>query len=199
MHRDDARLFTRLQQLATATLAIGFAGAIGASRLLPPSTGGEPLHDTRRLLEQIRREAGTARASAEGSCAIPAVPAVAFLDMGRGFNYSSGGQGAVTFELTGNNGIQQFTFLSGISFFNIMTALNSFAVAVGVQAKLGPELGDRIELSSIDANADGFVRVHILDGPAILYAESVGGEPLGDYKDYGANAITLSTTLPSVP
>jgi hypothetical protein len=44
-----------------------------------------------------------------------------------------------------------------------------------------------------------FVRVRILDGPPILFAENVGGDPLGDYKDYGANANMLSATLPSAP
>ncbi len=199
MERDDTRLSARLQHLATATLAIGFAGAVGASRLLPPPGRGEPLHDTRRLLEQVRRETGTARAIAEGSCAIPAVPAVAFLDLGIGGTYSSGGQGSVTIELTGNSGVQQFTFASGTTVVNIVTALNSFAEAVGVQARLGPATGDRVELSSTEVNADGFVRVRILDGPSIVFAENTGGDPLGDYKDYGANALTLSATLPPVP
>ncbi len=194
MECNDTRFSARVQHLATATLAIGFAGAVGASRLSPPPTRGEPLHDTRRLLEQVRREAGTARAIAGGLCAIPAMPAVAFL--GIDTTYSSGGQGSVTIELTGNSGVQQFTFASGTSQANIITALNSFTLALGVHASVDPATGDRIELSSTEVNADGFVRVRILAGPAILFAENVGGDPQADYKDYGANATMLWATLP---
>ena len=197
MECNDTSLSARLRHLATATLAIGFAGAVGASRLSPPPTRSDPLHDTRRLLEQVRQEAGTARVIAEGSCAIPAVPAVAFLGIDN--VYSGGGKGSVRIELTGNSGVQQFTFASGTSQANIITALNSFTVQLGVQASVEPATGDRIELSSTKVNADGFVRVRILDGPAIIFAENVGGDPLGDYKDYGANSIMLSATLPPAP
>ena len=199
MQRDDTTLSARLQHLATATLVIGFAGAVGATRLLPPSTRGEPFHDTRRLLEEVRREAGTARTIAECFCAIPAVPAVAFLFLGYGGTYNGGGEGSLTIKLTGNSGVQQFTFASGTSVANIIMALNTFTASVGVHARMDPATGERLELSSTEVNADGFVRVRILRGPAILFAENVGGDPLSDHKDYGANAITLSATVPSVP
>ena len=53
-------LLQRLQRLVTATLVVGFAGAVVGSRVVPrPADGG--MDQTRRLLRQVRHELRMAR------------------------------------------------------------------------------------------------------------------------------------------
>ncbi|MHC4448030.1 MAG: hypothetical protein ACYSXF_09665, partial [Planctomycetota bacterium] len=219
-----------------ATLAIGFAGAVVASRVVPPGRGNSPgLQESRRLLLQVRQEARavsadaraadkaarlrdgrirgilgaidqiagadrwrSARALADGDCAVPAEPAFAYLSTG--FAYDNGGGGSITLQIAGSRGVQQFSFASGTAQIHFISALNSFKGALAVSAVRSPANDRRICLASTEAGPEGYVRVKALAGPGIIFAEPVGGEPLGDFKDYGSNAIVLSVTRePSPP
>ena len=71
--------------------------------------------------------------------------AVAFLSTGA--SYTPGG-GALTIEVTGNDGVQQFTFASGSQQTDIITAVNAFSTALGVSAIANVTDGARIEFHS---------------------------------------------------
>ena len=107
-----------------------------------------------------------------------------------------GGGGPLTIEITGNKGVQQFTFASGTAQADFIPAINAFRDAIGVSAARNLLDKHRLVLASTDIDADGFVRVRQLAGEHhVIFAEPVGGEPLGDLKDYGSNAIVLRATF----
>ncbi|HWB19530.1 MAG TPA: flagellin, partial [Phycisphaerales bacterium] len=49
-----------------------------------------------------------------------------------GASFDNGGNGSVTFEITGKDGVQQFTFASGTTQADIISAINTFSDALGV-------------------------------------------------------------------
>ena len=53
-----------------------------------------------------------------------------------GLTMGTNGAGQVTFEITGNEGTQQFTFAEGTQVSAVVTAINTFSDALGVQAVL---------------------------------------------------------------
>jgi flagellin len=66
------------------------------------------------------------------------------------------GSGAVTFEIAGERGAQQFSFASGTTAANIVTAINAFSEALGVSAQTS---GTDVRINSIGFGTDAFVRV----------------------------------------
>ena len=151
-------------------------------------------------LEDIDRLAATAtfqstRLPDGGLCARTAEPAVAYLSTGFTWVLPDGG-GHLTIEITGNKGVQQFTFASNTLQTDIITAINAFKDAIGVSAARNLLDNHRLVLASTDINADGFVRVRqTTEQRHVIFAEPVGGEPLGDLKDYGSDAIVLRATF----
>lgn len=218
-----------LQRLGTATLVVGFAGAVVASRVTPrPMNSG--LDKSRQLLRQVQNDVRAARAIVEDPAlnasirqvettlaeigrvtatasplalraldqevCVSAEAAVVFLSTG--IAYDGSGEGSITLEVTGNDGVQQFTFASGTFQGSIIVALNSFKVALGVSAAQSQVNPARISMSSTRMNSDAFVRVKELDGPVhdIIFASAMARFPVDDLKDFGRNAITLSAWRP---
>ena len=102
--------------------------------------------------------------------------------------------GALTIEVTGNDGVQQFTFASGTTQASIITAINSFKDAVGVSAVQSGANTDRVEMRSLGYGSDSFVRVKELSGPAAndyIFDVATGGTAEEDVKDTGADATVL--------
>ncbi len=124
-----------------------------------------------------------------GMCASPADEAVAFVSTN--FTFNNGGKGSFTIEITGNEGSQHFTFASGTSQSSVIAAINTFTKATGIEAGQSDMNPGRVEMTSVDPGADSLIRLRILDGPDLIFAEPIGGPPLGDLKDYGANALVL--------
>ena len=122
-------------------------------------------------------------------CAAPADEAVAFLSTN--LTYANGGKGSLTLEITGNEGTQQFTFASGTSQSSIIAAINSFTKTVGVEAEQSTMNTGRVQMTSVDPGTDSLIRLRVLNGPDLIFAEPIGGPALGDLKDYGANALVL--------
>jgi flagellin len=66
------------------------------------------------------------------------------------------GSGAVTFEIAGTRGAQQFSFASGSTASSMVDAINAFTEALGVSASTS---GDHVRINSTDFGTDAFVRV----------------------------------------
>ena len=220
----------RLQRLGTATLAVGFAGAVVASRVMPRPAEGA-LDQTRRLLHQAQDDVRAARAIAadpalrmsvrqiestlaeieritaassqqalralDQEVCVSGQAAVVFLSTGKVYE-SAFGEGSITLEVTGNGGAQQFTFASGTTQANMIVALNSFKVALGVSAAQSQVNPDRVNMSSTRMDIDAFVRIREVDGPLedIIFASAMSMTAHDDLKDWGRNAITLSAWRP---
>jgi flagellin len=109
-------------------------------------------------------------------------------------NFSGGGEGSITVEVTGNEGVQQFTFASGTSQANIISAINTFRDAIGVSAGVSVANGNRVEFRSTGFGTTEFVRVKELSGPAAdyIFASALAGASnpaLDDHRDFGRDAI----------
>ncbi|MEY3142627.1 MAG: hypothetical protein RLY21_1120 [Planctomycetota bacterium] len=87
--------------------------------------------------------------------------AIVYMSAGATFNNNS--QGAVTFEITGNRGSQQFTFASGTTLANVAASINSFGEALGVSATTS---GSLVMIRSTGYGADSFVRMREVSGGA---------------------------------
>ena len=108
--------------------------------------------------------------------------------------YNGGGAGSLTIEVTGNDGVQQFTFASGTSQASVITAINAFKDAIGVSAAGN---GLRVELRSLDFGSNAFVRAKELsggaDGTDYIFAAATGGSAVTDLKDKGRDAtVTIN-------
>ena len=109
-----------------------------------------------------------------------------------GATFSSGtGDGSITIEVTGVDGVQQFTFASGTSQANIITAINSFKDAVGVSASISTVDGNRVEFRSVDFGTSQFVRIKELNGLSndFIFASAASGTALDNLKDTGRDAV----------
>ena len=113
--------------------------------------------------------------------------------------YSPGG-GALTLEITGNDGVQQFTFASGTSQADIITAINGFKDAIGVSAAVsrgadgGTSDTDRVELRSVGYGGTDFVRAKELNGPSgqdFIFASATETSASSDLKQFGRDATLL--------
>lgn len=106
------------------------------------------------------------------------------------------GQGSsVTIEVTGSEGVQQFTFASGSTQTQMVNAINTFTDAMGVSAAVD---GDRIELRSTQFGGEEFVNVKVLEADDafdsdFLFLSSDDGAEVGSsqLKDFGRNATVL--------
>ncbi len=111
--------------------------------------------------------------------------------------YQGGGAGALTIEVTGNDGVQQFTFASGTSQASVITAINAFKDAIGVSAAGAAGNALRVELRSLDFGSTAFVRAKEISGGAAatdyIYAAESGGTATTDLKDKGRDAtVTIN-------
>jgi flagellin len=114
-----------------------------------------------------------------------------FLSTGVNYTSPTGTEGSITIEVTGNDGVQQFTFASGTSQGSIISAINSFRDSIGVSASQSTVANDRIEFRSTGFGSTEFVRVKELAGPTADYifssAASVSAQD--DYRDFGRDAL----------
>ena len=108
-------------------------------------------------------------------------------------NLVNGGNGSITFEITGSNGVQQFTFASGTSQANISAAINTFKDALGVSAIQNATDNNRIQINATEFGSGEFVRVNVLEGTSsnLLAATAGGAVTSQDLKDVGRDATVL--------
>ena len=185
----DARLIREIRQLLRS-------GRFAAADLAAVSTARATIDTAVSEIDLLTsaRGFGAIRTLADGTCLVPGEPAAAFLSTG--VQYQGDGDGALVLDVTGSGGSQTFAFASGTAQAHIITALNGFTQTIGVSASVDRQDDNRIQLSSTEVNADGFVRVRQIAGPVdLIFSEPVGGAPLNDYKDYGANPVVLRATL----
>ncbi len=225
-----AKILPALQRLGAATVAIGIAAAVVASRVTPRH-GTSALDQTRRMLHQVRDEVRAARAVApnpalqrnlrktevalaeiakvtgvsdwralralDDMICQSAETAMLFLSTGR--NFSSGSdEGSITILVSGIAGSQQFTFASGTSQANFITAFNSFRDTIRVSATRSVVNADRIEFRSLGSTYSDFVGLKELNGLPndFIFKSPLGGAALDQHKDFGQSLITLSPFRP---
>ena len=185
-----------LQQ--TRALLIELQATIQAARTVDDTAGSSArarVREIARSLALIDRAVSQATSyeaqpAPFGMCAAPAVAAVTFLSTTS--TYTNGGKGALSIEITGNDGTQQFAFASGTTQSSIIAAINSFSEATGVEADQSKMNPGRVQITTVDPGADSLIRVRVLlGGPDLIFAEPIGGPALGDLKDYGVNALVL--------
>jgi flagellin len=105
----------------------------------------------------------------------------------------NGGNGSITLEVTGNRGVQQFTFASGTSQANILTAINTFKDAIGVSAIQNATDTDRVQFNSLEFGSAQFARVKVVEGTSsnLLATTAVAAVSTNDLKDTGRDATVL--------
>jgi flagellin len=106
----------------------------------------------------------------------------------------NGGNGSITIEVTGNEGVQQFTFASGSTQANIIAAINTFSEALGVSASVGVTDTDKVAVNSTAFGSEQFVRVKILEGTngtLLSDADTAADGSSSDLKEYGVDATVL--------
>lgn len=113
-----------------------------------------------------------------------------------GATLENGGGGSITIEITGNKGIQQFTFASGTSQADIISAINNFKDALGVSAAQSGDDAARVEIRSTGFGATQFVRAREIEGASsgageIIFDTAASNSATGDYKDTGRDATLL--------
>ena len=109
-----------------------------------------------------------------------------------GGSFSSGlDEGSITIEVTGIDGVQQFTFASGTSQDNIITAINSFKDAIGVSATQSAVDGNRVEFRSVGFGSSEFVRVKELNALTndFIFTSATATGALDNHKDAGRDAV----------
>ncbi|MFG0328749.1 MAG: flagellin [Phycisphaerales bacterium] len=115
------------------------------------------------------------------------------LYLSTGTNFDTSGQ-SFTIEVAGNLGTQQFTFASGTSQADMITAINQFKDVTGVSAAQNGTSAALIEMRSTEFGAKQFVSVKKLDGSDdltnIIY-DALGGTGSNDDKDTGRDATLL--------
>jgi flagellin len=114
-----------------------------------------------------------------------------YLSTAATYESATGTEGSLTVEITGNEGVQQFTFASGTDQADIITAINTFRDAIGVSASVSTVNGDRIEFRSVGYGSTQFVRVKEISGPAAdyIFASATAATALDDQRDFGRDAI----------
>jgi flagellin len=110
-----------------------------------------------------------------------------------GANLLNAGAGSITFEVTGNAGVQQFTFASGTSQANIISAINTFSDSLGISAAQNATDAARVQINSTGFGSDEFVRVKTLEGTVsnLLAATAAGATSSTDLRDEGRDAVVL--------
>ncbi|MCA9292019.1 MAG: flagellin [Phycisphaerales bacterium] len=115
-----------------------------------------------------------------------------YLSTGSSFLNDDGG--SITLEVTGQDGVQQFTFASGTSQASIIAAINTFSEALGVSAIQNTADTARIELRSTKFGGSPFVRVKEVEGAtagSVVFASATETTAVSDLKDFGRNATVL--------
>lgn len=104
-----------------------------------------------------------------------------------GGTMSANGTGQVTFEITGGEGTQQFTFASGTANSAVVASINTFSEALGITASLS---GTEIRMDSSSYGSEEFVRVKQLsdNGGSYYVASSGNGTGVEEYKGAGVDA-----------
>jgi flagellin len=110
-----------------------------------------------------------------------------------GASFTNANNGSVTFEITGKDGVQQFTFASGTAQADIISAINTFSDALGVSASQNATDTAFVQINSIEFGSDSFVRVKTLEGTSTnLLTDNVANAPSAtDLKDDGRDATVL--------
>ena len=107
-------------------------------------------------------------------------------------SFSSGtNDGSITIEVTGNDGVQQFTFASGTSQTSIISAINTFKDAIGVSASQSTVDTARVEFRSTGFGSSQFVRVKELNALSndFIFASAASVSALDNHKDAGRDAV----------
>lgn len=105
-----------------------------------------------------------------------------------GATLTNGGNGSITFEITGLDGVQQFTFASGTTQANIESAINTFSDALGVSASTS---GSYVAINSREFGSDAFVRAKVLEGTTDTLIKDAALSGFTDLKDLGRDAVVL--------
>jgi flagellin len=111
-----------------------------------------------------------------------------------GANFENGGDGEVTFEITGTKGVQQFTFASGTSQADIVDAVNSYKDQLGVSAAQDATDSARVVIRSTSYGSDAFVRTKELSNQGVtdfVFASAAATSATNDLKQFGRNATVL--------
>ena len=139
---------------------------------------------------------------------VSAAKAAAFIDVdstnGSGAFYNADG-GSVTFEFSGNLGVQQFTFAPGTLINDMVDIINSFTGETGVEASVSVA-SESIVLTSSEYGSDAFVEAKVIEGEdaGVLHVYSTdpagGGTPSGlpGVRDEGRDAQVLVNGVLSV-
>ncbi|MFN9125371.1 MAG: flagellin [bacterium] len=101
---------------------------------------------------------------------------------------ANGGSGAVTFEIAGTRGAQQFSFASGTSQTDIRNAINAFTEALGVSATV---CGQNIRVDSTGFGTESFVRMREIanaNAATNFIAPTAAGAAVGDLRSAGRDA-----------
>jgi flagellin len=101
---------------------------------------------------------------------------------------ANGGSGAVTFEIAGTRGAQQFSFASGTSQTDIRNAINAFTEALGVSATV---CGQNIRVDSTGFGTESFVRMREIanaNAATNFIAPPAAGAAVGDLRSAGRDA-----------
>ncbi len=159
------------------------------------------LRKTEAALAEIAKVTGVSdwralRALDDAICQ-SAQTAMVFLSTGR--NFSSGlNEGSITILVSGIAGSQKFTFSSGTSQANFITALNSFRDAIHVSATRSVVDADRVEFRSLGSTYSDFVSVKELNGLTndFIFTSALATGALDQHTDFGQNLITLSPFRP---
>ncbi|MCP3904816.1 MAG: flagellin [Planctomycetes bacterium] len=108
-----------------------------------------------------------------------------------GAKLDNAGNGSITIEVTGNQGVQQFTFASNSTQANIISAINTFKDALGVSAAVGT--GGQVDVRSTEYGSAEFVRVKILEGTTDTRVSTTSGSAgtVTDLKQSGVDATVL--------
>ncbi|MBC23982.1 MAG: flagellin [Phycisphaerae bacterium] len=92
---------------------------------------------------------------------------------------------SLTIELSGNEGVQQFTFAQGSTLADMASAINTFEDALGVTATVD---GTQVRIDSVGFGQDAFVNVKTLDGDNVVYDSDGVADTDGMLKEYGGDA-----------
>jgi flagellin len=103
----------------------------------------------------------------------------------------NGNSGSITFEITGVEGVQQFTFASGTTQANIINAINTFSDALGVSASQDTTDANLVQIGSKKFGSAAFVRAKVLEGTTNTVIQDAAGTGFTDLKDLGRDAVVL--------
>lgn len=199
-----ARLDEAAKTVSDAALAAGFGrGAVAASRLdysarsTIPGIPRDPfsLTSIHPGIEQARAAAGLAPGDSidiNVEVRTSAQQAGFYLSFGSDNINLSGATARFSVEIAGNTGVRELSFASGTTIASIEAAINSFAAATGVQARMS---GTGIVLKSTDFGDHRFVSVRVIDHGAVNTEQPQAG--IYAFDPFDNNAIDWSNGTPN--